>query len=128
MIEASSLTRFALRRRAGADCTALLRRVATQLALSGCLPTPLPVDEISGSFVTLRYRQSRTYDPELGPTFSSTPAGTWTTGRVFVADGGGEVFLNLNERDGIGEFSIMDEDDADVVVNELAKILLPRAG
>ncbi len=36
--------------------------------------------------------------------------------------------MNINVRDGIGEFSLKDEDYAKVVVRELAKVLLPEAG
>jgi hypothetical protein len=55
----------------------------------------------------------------------SKPPGHWTTGKLFLADGDAEVFLNLDSEEGIGEFSIKDEDFADVVIRELAKVLLP---
>ena len=56
------------------------------------------------------------------------PPGNWTAMKLFLADGEGEVFLNINARDGVGEFSIKDEDYATIVVTELAKVLLPKAG
>ena len=45
--------------------------------------------------------------------------------KVFLADGEGEVFLNLNPKEEIGEFSVKDEEYGSVVVTELAKVLLP---
>ena len=48
--------------------------------------------------------------------------------KLFLAGGEGEVFLNINAREGLGEFSIKDEDYATIVVTELAKVLLPKAG
>jgi len=117
-----------LRRQPRSDCTKFLRRVAKELALSGSLPRPPAVEELECSIVILGTSQSRVEEPEIGPSFWPTPSGNWTAGKLFLADGEGEVFLNLNERDGIGEFSIKDEDYAAIVVTELAKILLPRAG
>ena len=38
----------------------------------------------------------------------------------------GEVFLNLDVPDGLGELSVKDEDYAVIVVTELAKVLLPE--
>jgi hypothetical protein len=86
----------------------------------------------------LRIRRRRTWTcppnsglkrkPESGASFSPTPPGDWTVEKLFRADGEGEIFLNLNERDGVGEFSLKDSDYAAVVVTELAKIFLPRAG
>jgi hypothetical protein len=49
-------------------------------------------------------------------------------GKLFLADGAGEVYLSLNERDALGEFSLKDDGYAVIVVTELARILLPRAG
>jgi hypothetical protein len=46
--------------------------------------------------------------------------------KLFLADGKGEVFLNLNAAEHIGEFSVKDEDYATIVTTELAKVLLRR--
>lgn len=58
--------------------------------------------------------------------FTSSPAGGWIATKVFVADGEGEFFLNLNPAAGVGEISIKDEDYGDVVIAELARVLAPE--
>jgi hypothetical protein len=123
-----SVAKLSLHRRGGSDCTEFLRRVAKELSFSGNLPRPAAADELTCSIAILGTNQSRFEEPEIGASFSSTPPGNWTAAKLFLADGEGEVFFNLNERDGVGEFSIKDEDYAALVVNELAKVLLPRAG
>jgi hypothetical protein len=57
---------------------------------------------------------------------TSQPPGSWTVTKLFLADGKGEVFLNLNAAEHIGEFSVKDEDYATIVTTELAKVLLRR--
>jgi hypothetical protein len=121
-----SFSKLSLRRRGGSDCTEFLRRVAKELSFSGNLPRPVLADELTCSIAVLGTNQSRFEEPEIGASFSSTPPGNWTAAKLFLADGEGEVFLNLNEKDGVGEFSIKDEDYAAIVVTELAKVLLPR--
>ena len=60
-----------------------------------------------------------------GGGFVSKPPGAWMATKLLLADGQGEMFLNINEAEGIGEFSITDADYAATVVGELAKVLLP---
>jgi hypothetical protein len=123
-----SMAKLSLDRRPGSDCTDLLRRIGKQLSFSGDLPRPAPVEELPCSIAILGTNQSRVDDQDVGASFSSEPPGNWMVGKLFLAEGEGEVYLNLNERDGLGEFSMKDEDYATTVVTELAKILLPRAG
>lgn len=121
-----SIAGIALRRQPGSDCTALLSRVSKQLDYSGSLPNPALADEVSGAIAIFAAGQSRTEGPDGTATYSSTPAGGWLDGKLFVAEGEGEVFLAMSERDGIAEFSIKDQDYAPIVVTELARIFLPR--
>jgi len=123
-----SFAKLSVHRHSGSSCTEFLRRVAKEVSFSGRLPRPAAADELMCSIAVLGTNQSRFEEPEIGASFSSTPPGNWTAAKLFLADGEGEVFLNLNERDGVGEFSIKDEDYAAVVITELAKVLLPRAG
>ena len=58
-----------------------------------------------------------------GGGFASKPAGTWIPTKIFLADGEGEVYLNLDPASGIGEFSIKDDDYGDIVLRELASVL-----
>ena len=62
---------------------------------------------------------------QFAGSFTSNPPGSWIAVKVFVADGEGEFYLNLSPSDGQGEISIKDEECGDIVVQELATILLP---
>ena len=117
----------ALLRQPGSDCTAYLRELAKQLGFRGELPRPAPADRLAASVAILGTSQSRSADADAG-TFSSTPAGHWLVTKLFLANGEGEVYLNINARDGVGEFSIKDEEYATIVVTQLAKILLRSPG
>jgi hypothetical protein len=55
--------------------------------------------------------------------FSSNPPGNWIVTKVFLADGEAEVFLNLNPKEGIAEFSIKDEEYGNTVLKSLATVL-----
>lgn len=54
--------------------------------------------------------------------FTSEPPGDWIATKVFVADGEGEFFLNLNSKGGIGEISIKDPEYGNVVLRELSRV------
>ena len=123
-----SIAQATLVRRPAADCAAFLKVLAKRLAFTGELPRPKPVERLSASIAILGTNQSRRPAGEIGGSFSSTPPGHWTAAKLFLADGEAEVFLNIDAHDGVGEFSIKDEDYAAAVVTELGKILLPDAG
>jgi hypothetical protein len=59
---------------------------------------------------------------EIAGGFSSKP-GPWIVTKIFLADGEGEVFLNLDPESGVGEFSIKDEGYGDIVIRELSRVL-----
>ena len=124
-----SFSEAALIRKPKSNCKAFLRGVATRLAFSGDLPKPPARNRLPVSIAILGVDQSRAPDDgEIAGSFSSNPPGNWTATKLFLADGEGEVFLNINAQEGIGEFSIKDEDYATVVITELAKIFLPEPG
>jgi hypothetical protein len=81
-------------------------------------------DRLSAAIAILGTNQSRSNNGPIAGGFTSKPPGSWTATKLFLADGEGEVFMNLNARDGFGEFSIKDEEYATIVVIELAKVLL----
>jgi hypothetical protein len=115
-------------RRPAADCAPFLKELAPHLGFKGKLPAPRSEDRLVASVAVLGTNQSRvTKSPKVAGGFSSEPPGNWTVMKLFLADGEGEVFLNVNAADHIGEFSTKDEDYATVVITELAKILLRRA-
>ena len=62
-------------------------------------------------------------DEKEGGGFSSNPHGDWLVMKLFVSDGNGEFFFNLNPKSGIGEFSIKDSEYGDIVLRDLAKVL-----
>jgi len=64
-------------------------------------------------------------DGKPGSGFSQKPAGNWIATKAFLAGGDAEVFLNINPKLGVGEFSPKDPDYANQVVAELAKVFLP---
>jgi hypothetical protein len=112
----------AIVRRPRADCATFLKALAPQLGLRGKLPAPRPADKLTASVAVLGVNQSRdSASPEGG--FSSRPPGNWTVTKLFLAGGEGEVFLNLDAADHIGELSVKDEDYATIVMTELAKVL-----
>ena len=115
-----------LSRRAGSDCSEFLEALAPTLGFTGEMPTVGAVSKLDASVAVLGQNQSRaSKNAEVAGGFTSNPVGTWLVTKLFLADGEGEVFLNLNPDDGAGEFSLKDEDYATVVVTELAKVLLP---
>jgi hypothetical protein len=71
----------------------------------------------------------------LGAPSSHSSAGRGETGpapapkderimtKVFVADGAGEFYLNLDPANGVGEITMKDPDYGDTVVKELARVL-----
>ena len=114
-------------REAQADCTRFLQALAPTLGFKGALPAAAPVDQLLVGITILGTSQSRVSgNPDLPSSFASDPPGPWLVTKLFLADGEGEVYLNLDVRDGRGEFSYKDEDYASVVVSELARVLLPR--
>ena len=54
--------------------------------------------------------------------FTSTPKGNWETLKVSVANGKGEVYLNLDVTNHQGEFSAKDVTHGDIVLAELARV------
>ena len=101
-----SFAAASLARRQGSDCTSFIRALARHLGFHGELPTPGPADRLAASLAILGRNQSRSADKgEVAGTYSSNPAGHWTATKLFLADGEGEVYLNINLPEGFGEFS-----------------------
>ena len=121
-----AFTTAALVRRPSTDCTRFLRDLAVILQFKGQLPAPRRQQQLDANVAILGTNQSRSpLGRNLGGSFASDPPGSWTATKLFVANGEGEVYLNLNATDGIGEFSIKEADYATTVVTELAKVLRP---
>jgi hypothetical protein len=60
-----------------------------------------------------------------GGGFNTKPPGNWTAIKLFLGEGDaeGELFLNINSKTAMGQFSMKDADYGDLVLAELAKVL-----
>jgi hypothetical protein len=61
----------------------------------------------------------------IGGSFTSSKPGNWIAVKLFLADGEGEVYLNINPAIGQGEFTTKDPEYGEVVLRELASVFLP---
>jgi hypothetical protein len=121
-----AMTTVALVRRREADCASFLRDLALALGFKGKMPAPRPIPKLEVAAVVLGTNQTRS-PADLGKegAFTPSPPGHWMVTKLFLADGEGEVFLDLNADEKLGELSLKDEDAAEEVVSELARLLLP---
>jgi hypothetical protein len=114
----------------------VFRRVAastpgTMLSdLSRCLglravPTVGPsVDELRCDMSFMGSHLTRGAGPDmLAGSFTSSPPGGWIVGKVFFADGGGEIFLAVNPVERRGEFLAKDPELSEAVVREFGRVL-----
>jgi hypothetical protein len=63
--------------------------------------------------------------PASGGGMSVDPPGNWVSMKLFFGEGDDEsqVFLNLNPVDGVGQFSLKDEEYGDLLLAQFAKVL-----
>ena len=122
-----TFVRCALTREPGSDGSVLLRDLAR--ALGGRVPAPGPgVETLDVAAALLGRDLSRGGKGNLvAGTFGSEPKGPWIATKLFLGDGEGEVFLNLDPIGGYGEFSMKDPDYGNAVVRELARLLQGEA-
>jgi hypothetical protein len=100
-----------------------LRQIAKALEAQGSGTGNPKVDVLDFTVALLGQRLSRGSGPDqFAGGFTSEPPGDWIATKVFVADGEGEFFLNLNPKAGIGEISVKDSDYGDIVLRELARV------
>lgn len=101
-----------------------LRELAKLLSAKEIPDRVATSDRLDFGFTVLGTSQS--HDRDDG--FSSEPAGNWMATKVFVADGEGEFFLNLNPVDSAGEISLKDEEYGDTVIKALAPVFKNKNG
>jgi len=124
-----AFTKGAIVREEGSDGSWFLTELSQVLEAQGVPENADSIDRIEFDAAILGTSLSRQAGPDqFAGSFTSTPPGGWIAAKVFVADGEGEFFLNLNPADGQGEISLKDQEYGDIVVRELAKILLPKSG
>jgi hypothetical protein len=118
-----TFVRCRLMREPGSDGSVLLRDLAR--ALEGRVPAPGPgVETLELEAALLGRDLSRGGKGNLvAGSFGSEPPGSWLSTKLFLGDGEGEVFLNLDPIGGYGEFSMKDPDYGNAVVRELARLL-----
>lgn len=122
-----TFVRCSLTREPGSDGSVLLRDLAR--ALGGRVPAPGPgVETLDVAAALLGRDLSRGGKGNLvAGTFGSEPKGPWLATKLFLGDGEGEVFLNLDPVGGYGEFSMKDPEYGTSVVRELARLLQREA-
>lgn len=114
-------------REPGADGTLFLQEVARAIEAEGHLPSKSDrVDRLAFSTAILGSGLSRQAgDDVIGGSFTSSKPGNWIAFKLFLADGEGEVYLNIDPVTGQGEFTTKDPEYGEVVLRELAKVFYP---
>jgi len=122
--EPLSFTTGQLCRFQGAGASACLESIAKALEAGKVEPPQERVDCLPIQAAILGRNLSRGIGNSVqAGAFTSDRPGTWIATKVFVADGEGELYLNLSPDTGEAEISIKDSEYGDVVVQELAKVL-----
>jgi hypothetical protein len=109
------------------DGTTFLKEVARAIEAKADLPQKSEhKDRLDFGTTILGMAQSRHGNNNIiGGCFASDPPGNWIAFKLFLADGDGEIYLNINPVIGQGEFSLKDPDYGEVVLRELATVFLP---
>ncbi len=125
--ELPAFVRCGLFREPGSDAADLLQELASKLG--GRVPPPeRGVDVLDVMAVVLGRDLSRGGQGDrIAGTFGSEPRGTWFATKLFLGDGEGEVFLNLDPIRGYGEFSLKDRIYGGAVLVELGRLLQGEA-
>jgi hypothetical protein len=97
----------------GSDGSALIAELKKQLEAKSIPAGVTRVQAVPFEYVILGRDQHRDANSKVN----------WITMKLFLGDGEGEVYLNLNPGQGKGEFSIKDSDYGDFVVKQLARVL-----
>jgi hypothetical protein len=116
-----------LMREPDSDGTWLLKEIGKVLGANSIPTKADTVDRLEIDTAILGTSLSRGEGADqFAGSFTSDPPGDWLAVKVFVAEGGGEFYVNLNPALGQGEVALKDECYGDIVVEELARILLPK--
>jgi hypothetical protein len=124
-----TFTKGAFMREAGSDGKWFLAELVHLLGAKDIPEKVTPSDRLEFDATILGTSMSRQAGADqFAGSFTSTPPGHWITIKIFVAGGEGEFYLNLNPTDSHGEISLKDEEYGNIVVRELARILLSKDG
>ena len=103
----------------GSEPGEFLRLLAVALAANKPHISKASLKQLPFSMAILGTNQSH----EIGGSFSDRPAGSWIATKIFLANDQAEVYLNIDPVNGIGEFSMKDEEYGNTVIQELSKVL-----
>jgi hypothetical protein len=110
-------------RDSNSDSSLLLSEIAKALKAKEFVSSKVRIDKLEFAVAILGIGLSRGEGKDVyGGAFTSEPKGDWIATKVFVADGEGEFYLNLNPVLGIGEISIKDSDYGETVLRELSRV------
>jgi hypothetical protein len=119
-----AFSKGALIREHGADGKRFLEEVGRAIEAGEVIPTKEEqVDRLEFATAILGTSLSwKTGDSVIAGSFTSSKPGDWIALKLFLADGEGEVYLNINPVIGQGEFATKDPEYGEVVLRELAKV------
>ena len=118
-----SFSKGSFRRVPGSKPGEFIKQLSTALAAKKPRLSKSQLQELPFDIAILGSNLSRGRSGQIAGGFVSKPQGTRIATKVFLANGEGEVFLNIDPASGVGEFSIKDEEYGDIVVEELSKVL-----
>lgn len=122
-----AFSKGAIIRERHSDGTRFLNEIASAIEAAGEVPAQADqVERLDFATAILGTSLSReSGDNTIGGSFTSTKPGDWIAFKLFLADGEGEVYLNINPVADHGEFTCKDPEYGEVVLRELAKVFLP---
>lgn len=96
--------------RAPSQSRAFVSRIAAIHGVPDRYPAPQPVDSLFFSAAILGQALSRGVDENnmVAGGFRPDPPGPWMSAKLFFGDGEIEIYLNINRKDGVAEFSVKD--------------------
>jgi hypothetical protein len=120
-----SFSKGAIEHVKGSSPQAFIKRLSAALMAKGQIAPKSRVEKLPFDVAILGLGLSRANGSGQfsGGAFAAKPTGPWIATKIFLAGGEGEVFLNLDPTNGVGEFSIKDEGYGNVVIQELSRVL-----
>jgi hypothetical protein len=113
-----SFSKGTIERVSGSKPTEFLRLLARALAANKPHFSKPSLKQLPFSMAVLGANQSH----EIGGSFSDRPPGSWIATKIFLANDQAEVYLNIDPVNGVGEFSMKDEEYGNTLIEELSKV------
>jgi hypothetical protein len=106
-------------RRSGTSCRNFLASLTKALKFAGTIPVVASSQRCVAEIIAISDHVERMPG---GHGFKPSASGTWFVSKLVFSDTGAEVYLNLDDKNGIGELSLKDEGYAPDVVAKFASI------